>query len=85
MAYESEVTYSGQQNISTIGGGVRLDEGRGRLVISENGDDVITLSKQGLDFFNESGINDIRLGKMPDGQRYLLIMKPGYSISNGFI
>ena len=35
MAFESTTSYSGQNIISTLGGQIRIEEGRGRMVIQD--------------------------------------------------
>lgn len=85
MAFEEKITQPSQGLTGSLSGEILVDEGRGALVISENGQDVIVLSRQGLDFFNNAQLNDIRLGTMPDGGRYMLMMKDGYDIDDAFI
>jgi hypothetical protein len=36
MSYDASVSYSGNKSISTLGGQIRLEEGRGRLVIYDS-------------------------------------------------
>ena len=36
MAFNSTVSYSGQNIISTLGGTIRIEEGRGRMVIQDS-------------------------------------------------
>lgn len=49
MSYESNVSYAGKKSISTLGGQIRLEEGRGRLVIydSETGKEINVVDRSG--------------------------------------
>jgi len=56
MAIETKKTYSGQNSTSTLAGDIRLEEGRGRLVIY----DPITKQERQVHDINGSRYNDIQ-------------------------
>ena len=54
MSFESSISYSGQKTISTIGGQIRIEEGRGRMVIY----DPNTQEERQVHTINGSRYND---------------------------
>lgn len=63
MAIETTVSYTGQQSVSTLGGQIRLEEGRGRLVVydSTTQTELTTLDRTGF-LFSDGTDRRIKLG-----------------------
>ena len=65
MAIVKEITTSGQNNISTLTGSIRLEEGRGRLVVYDpvNGQERSVQDVNGFHVFN-NGVERSRLDEL---------------------
>jgi len=63
MAFESTTSYSGQNIISTIDGQIRIEEGRGRMVIYDNASlvELVTIDRTGF-LFSDGTNRRIKLG-----------------------
>mgnify|MGYP003462809131 FL=1 len=63
MAFNSTVSYSGQNIISTLGGTIRIEEGRGRMVIQDSQTLVELVNIDRTGFLFSDGIDRrIKLG-----------------------
>lgn len=83
MALDKDISYSGQQQIDTLDSGVRIEEGRNRLVISENNINMLVATKDGF-VLNDGTHNRMIIGLMPDGNIGIVISKPGYDVYDIF-
>lgn len=63
MAIEKTVSYTGQQSVSTLGGQIRIEEGRGRMVVydSDTQTELTVLDRTGF-LFNDGTDRRIKLG-----------------------
>lgn len=63
MGIVKEITTSGQNSISTLSGSIRLEEGRGRLVVydSQTGIELTTLDRTGF-LFSDGTDRRIKIG-----------------------
>lgn len=63
MVVIKEITTSGQNSVSTLSGSIRLEEGRGRLVVydSQTGVELTTLDRTGF-LFSDGTDRRIKLG-----------------------
>lgn len=63
MSYETLVSYTGQKSFSTLGGQIRIEEGRGRLVVfdPETQVELTTLDRTGF-LFSDGTDRRIKLG-----------------------
>lgn len=80
MAIVKTVSYTGQQSVSTLGGQIRLEEGRGRLVVYDSATqtELTTLDRTGF-LFNDGTDNRIKLGSYAT-RVGLWISKPGNDV-----
>lgn len=80
MAFESSVSYSGQNIISTLGGVIRIEEGRGRMVIQDSGSlvELVNIDRTGL-LFSDGTNPRIKLGSFAT-RVGLWISKPGINV-----
>lgn len=71
MSYEASVRHSGNNIISTLGGQIRLEEGRGRLAVYDSNvqQELTVVDRDGLKSYNPV-INKeaVRVGRLPDGE-----------------
>lgn len=63
MAIVKDVSYTGNKSVSTLGGQIRLDEGRGRLVVfdSQTQVELTVVDRTGF-LFNDGTDRRIKLG-----------------------
>lgn len=80
---EKKVSYTGQKQVDTLNSGIRIEEGKGRLVISESGTEMLVASKDGF-VLNDGTDFRLILGKFPDGTIGLIISKPGEDVYSLF-
>lgn len=80
MAIVKEITTSGQNSVSTLSGSIRLEEGRGRLVVydSQSGVELTTLDRTGF-LFSDGVDRRIKLGSFA-GRVGLWISKEGEDV-----
>ena len=80
MAIVKEITTSGQNSVSTLSGSIRLEEGRGRLVVydSQSGIELTTLDRTGF-LFSDGTDRRIKLGSFAT-RVGLWISKPGEDV-----
>jgi len=80
MAIIKEITTSGQNSVSTLSGSIRLEEGRGRLVVydSQTGVELTTLDRTGF-LFSDGTDRRIKLGSYAS-RVVLAISKPGEDV-----
>lgn len=63
MAFSEEVSYSGQNNISTFNGNISLETAKGRLVVRDNNQtERTTLDILGLTVADPDGTQRLRAG-----------------------
>lgn len=82
MAYIENVAYQGQQSTSTLAGDIRLEQGRGRLVIY---DPILQTELNVVDrtgYLFSDGVNRrIKIGSAPtDGRVGIWTSKPGVDV-----
>lgn len=82
MAIIKEITTSGQNTVSTLSGSIRLEEGRGRLVVydSISNIELTTLDRTGF-LFSDGTDRRIKLGSFA-ARVGLWISKPGVDVIN---
>lgn len=80
MAIVKEITTSGQNTVSTLSGSIRLEEGRGRLVVydSISNIELTTLDRTGF-LFSDGTNRRIKLGSYA-ARVGLWISKPGLDV-----
>lgn len=80
MSFESTVSYSGQNIISTLGGAIRIEEGRGRMVIQDNQSlvELVNIDRTGF-LFSDGTDRRIKLGSFAT-RVGLWISKPGIDV-----
>ena len=63
MAVVKEISLAGQNSVATLSGNIRLEEGRGRLVVYDNttNNELVTLDRTGF-LFNDGTDRRIKLG-----------------------
>lgn len=63
MALVKEVSYGGQGSTSTLNGQIRIDEGRGRMVVFDNSTnvDLVTIDRTGF-LFSDGSNRRIKIG-----------------------
>lgn len=63
MAIIKEISLAGQNSVATLSGNIRLEEGRGRLVVydSVTNNELVTLDRTGF-LFNDGTNRRIKLG-----------------------
>jgi hypothetical protein len=85
MSYESTVSFSGNKSFSTLSGQVRLEEGRGRLVVYDNNavNPLTVVDNEGVHTYDgNTGKENTRLGRLPDGVYGLTTAKTGYGLDD---
>lgn len=80
MAIVKEITTSGQNTVSTLSGSIRLEEGRGRLVVynPQTQVELTTLDRTGF-LFSDGTDRRIKLGSYAT-RVGLWISKPGVDV-----
>ena len=80
MAIIKEITTSGQSNISTLSGSIRIEEGRGRLVVYDSATnlELTTLDRTGF-LFSDGTDRRIKLGSYA-ARVGLWVSKPGQDV-----
>ena len=97
MAIQEEVSYTGQNNLGTLNSTVRIEEGKGRIVISDGVDEKVVGDRDGFTvnkgnisvqyggdgmILKNGTLTMLLLGIRPDNVPDLIIAKPGYDIYN---
>lgn len=84
MAYIENVSYQGQKSTSTLAGDIRLEQGRGRLVIYDpvSQTELNVVDRTGYLF--SDGVNRrIKIGSASDDGRVgIWVSKPGIDLSD---
>lgn len=83
MAFEEKITQPSQGLTGSLSGRILLDEGKGALIISEGGIDLLTITKDGI-LLNDGTDRRMIIGKMPDSNIGVVISKPGYDVVDIF-
>lgn len=85
MAIIKKITQPGNNVISTLGGHIQIDEGRGRMVVRDSvtNSELNVVDVEGFKTFDAGNENEIiRIGNMPDGTYGITVAKPGESIQS---
>lgn len=81
MAIEKTVSYSGQKNVSTFNGKIRIDDVRGDISILDNANLPRTkMDIEGIKSYNAAAQEVVRTGEMPDHTYGTTAAKPGETI-----
>lgn len=86
----AEIIHTGQNQVGTLGGQVRLEEGNGRLVVYKDNKRVIQIGildsgEVGIDWYDaDTGKNYMRAGELPDDTGGFVVAKPGYNVDELF-
>lgn len=64
----AEIIHKGQNSISTLGGQIRIEEGRGRLVIYDGNKELTIVDRDGF-LFSDADERRIKIGNSPQGDR----------------
>lgn len=87
MNLVTEVTHSGEASTSTLAGDVRLEQGKGRLVVYDpiTETQLQVLDIDGLKTYNGAdGKEIVRVGRLPDGTYGFAVARNGHDISEAF-
>lgn len=82
MALDKTVSYTGQKSVSTLGGQIRIDEGRGRMVIfdSQTQVELVTIDRTGF-LFDDGVDRRIKIGTNPkNGDVVIAVSPPGEDV-----
>lgn len=79
MSFDSETSYSGQDITATANGIIRLEEGRGRLVVQKDTVEVLVVNENGV-LQNDSANDRVRLGKRSMGDSGLFVSRVGVNV-----
>lgn len=84
MAIHTRITQPGNTQTSTLGGQIRLDEGSGRLVVTNaSGLEMVVVSQDGL-LLSDGTDRRLILGVFPDNTIGLIVSKPGEDVVDTF-
>lgn len=62
MAITTKKTYSGQSSVSTLDSNIRIEQGNGRMVITDQNQEFISIDKNGI-FITDGEIILLRITK----------------------
>lgn len=67
------VTSNGANRLSSLGGGLTINENTGELVIRNSSKEVLRLDKDGFKYFDNNNIKRISLGQNAQGQQQIIV------------
>lgn len=67
------VTSSGASRLSSLGGGLIINEATGELVIRNNSKEVLRLDKDGFKYYDQEGSKRISVGQNTAGQQQIIV------------
>lgn len=76
------IKYKGQSSVATLGGQIKLEQGRGRLVIYDpiTQRELNVVDREGYTF-SDATVRRIRIGQSPTGDRVgIWVSKPGIDV-----
>lgn len=81
--YRETIRTPSQNIVSTQNGNVFIDEAQGRMVIQEDGIEMLVITKDGI-VLNDGTDRRMIIGKMPDSNIGVVISKPGEDVFDIF-
>lgn len=84
MAIQTKITQPGNAQTTTLDGQIRLDEGSGRLIVTNAaGIEMVIVSQDGL-LLSDGTDRRLILGVFPDNTIGLVVSKPGEDVVDAF-
>ena len=74
------IKYLGQKQVSTLGGEIKIEEGRGRMVVYDGDRELTVVDRDGFTF-DDGTVRRVRLGNSPARDRVnLWISRPNEDV-----
>lgn len=67
------VTSNGANRLSSLGGGLTINENTGELVIRNSSKEVLRLDKDGFKYFDQNSVKRISMGQDSEGLQQIVV------------